>query len=251
MITLFSQIQHISSRFSPSPSSHSLSTSPASTLAFIFPFSFPPLPPLLLVLLQACFPAFLFLHLYFPFGLISVLPGESLLFSRAAPLNLLEAHGSNKSCLFFWWCSGMWDTCLAAFQRQRDVGVRRKGFGATSSAPGSKRRFSSASLKRCRVPLSHFSLAHCSSHGALVGTGKSSLVWYSAPITCPLTWKAKGKGYSCEGRKLEDRKGRVSARERCEMRGQERAEEGRRVRQRCKEEQILGKEENGERRRKR
>lgn len=218
MITLFSQIQHISSRFSPSPSSHSLSTSPASTLAFIFPFSFPPLPPLLLVLLQACFPAFLFLHLYFPFGLISVLPGESLLFSRAAPLNLLEAHGSNKSCLFFWWCSGMWDTCLAAFQRQRDVGVRRKGFGATSSAPGSKRRFSSASLKRCRVPLSHFSLAHCSSHGALVGTGKSSLVWYSAPITCPLTWKAKGKGYSCEGRKLEDRKGRVSARERCERR---------------------------------
>lgn len=146
----FSQLQHISSHFSPSPSSHSLSTSPASTLPYIFRFSFPPFLHLCLFLSrpgsQPCF----FLHLYFSFGFISVLLGESLLFSRAVPLNLLEVHASNKSCLFFWWCSGMWDTCLAAFQRQRDVGVRSKGFGAISLVLGSK--FSPASLKRCRVP---------------------------------------------------------------------------------------------------
>ena len=86
-------------------------------LLFLFYFlplltsSFPPLSLLLshlglLLSRPACQPS-LFFHLYFSFGLISVLPGESLQFSRAAPQNLPKAHRCNKTCLFIWWHSGL------------------------------------------------------------------------------------------------------------------------------------------------
>ena len=60
----------------------------------------------LLLSRPACQPS-LFFHLYFSFGLISVLPGESLQFSRAAPQHLPKAHRCNKTCLFIWWHSGL------------------------------------------------------------------------------------------------------------------------------------------------
>ena len=69
----------------------------------------------LLLSRPACWTSFFF-HLYFSFGLISVLPGESLQFSRTAPRNLPKAHRCNKTCLFIWRRSGMWDDCLAASQ---------------------------------------------------------------------------------------------------------------------------------------
>lgn len=91
-------------------------------LTSFFPISFPPTFHLCLLLSwPASRPPF-FLHLYFSFGLISLLPGEALLFSRAAPLNLPEAYRSNKATSL--WCSGMWDACLAASPRQRDIGLR-------------------------------------------------------------------------------------------------------------------------------
>lgn len=133
-------VQHISCHFSPLPSPHSLSTSLHLPWLVPFPSLFLPFLHLCLLLFRPAFRPSFFLHLYFSFGLISVLPGESLLFSRAAPLNLLEAHRSNKSSFFIWWCSGMWDTCLAASQRQSDVGVRRKGFRAPSSGPGKQEK---------------------------------------------------------------------------------------------------------------
>lgn len=70
-----------------------LSTS-ASAFAHIFcPFSIHPLDLCLFHSRPASQSSFL-LHLYFCFGLISVLPEEPLLFSRAAPLNPPEADRS-------------------------------------------------------------------------------------------------------------------------------------------------------------
>lgn len=70
-----------------------LSTSAAAFAHIFFPFSTHPLDLCLFHSRPASRSSFL-LHLYFCFGLISILPEEPLPFSRAAPLNPPEADRS-------------------------------------------------------------------------------------------------------------------------------------------------------------
>jgi hypothetical protein len=78
-------------------------------------------------------PDLFFLHLYFVFGLISALPTESLLFSRAEPQNLPEAHRSNKSSLFIWQCSGIWDAASLLPKTKGHLDFEIEELGSTNS----------------------------------------------------------------------------------------------------------------------
>jgi hypothetical protein len=97
---------------------------------------FPSAPPLICsvrLLSPGQLPDLFFLHLYFVFGLISALPTESLLFSRAEPQNLPEAHRSNKSSLFIWQCSGIWDAASLLPKTKGHLDFEIEELGSTNS----------------------------------------------------------------------------------------------------------------------